>query len=167
MDFCLQELAALGKKANAKVGRKASKKERENLLNISISRGRVKKGKPGSPKVNVQMNKERPQKPMKAEPLVKEEGEMSDNEEVYEQFKEVKWMEWCEDVMADEIKTLKRLQRLQTTSADLPKETVHISSGFPFSILYLSFCIIEFMYSIIFFRCFRKFGITYSFLAEV
>lgn len=118
------ELAALGKKANAKVGRKASKKERENLLNISISRGRVKKGKPGSPKVNVQMNKERPQKPMKAEPLVKEEGEMSDNEEVYEQFKEVKWMEWCEDVMADEIKTLKRLQRLQTTSADLPKETV-------------------------------------------
>ncbi|KAI3469083.1 hypothetical protein Pfo_025746 [Paulownia fortunei] len=24
---------------------------------------------------------------------------MSDNEEVYEQFKEVKWMVWCEDVM--------------------------------------------------------------------
>ncbi|XP_030959800.1 protein CHROMATIN REMODELING 5 isoform X2 [Quercus lobata] len=118
------ELAVLGKKANAKVGRKTSKKERENLLNTSISRGRAKKGKPGSPKLNVQMNKGRPQKPMKLEPLVKEEGEMSDNEEVYEQFKEVKWMEWCEDVMVDEIKTLKRLQRLQTTSADLPKEKV-------------------------------------------
>lgn len=55
---------------------------------------------------------------------MKEEGEMSDDEEVYEQFKEQKWMEWCEDVLADEIKTLGRLQKLQTTSADLPKEKV-------------------------------------------
>lgn len=62
----------------------------------------------------------------KVEPLIKEEGEMSDNEEVYEQFKEVKWMEWCEDVMVYEEKTLKRLQRLQTTSADLPKDKVNI-----------------------------------------
>lgn len=52
---------------------------------------------------------------------------MSDNEEVYEHFKEVKWMEWCEDVMTDEIKTLRRLQRLQTTSADLPKDKVCLS----------------------------------------
>lgn len=51
---------------------------------------------------------------------------MSDNEEVYEQFKEVKWMEWCEDVMMDEERTLKRLQKLQTTSADLPKEKVDL-----------------------------------------
>lgn len=56
--------------------------------------------------------------------MAKEEGEMSDNEEVYEQFKEVKWMEWCQDVMLDEEKTLKRLQKLQSTSADLPKEKV-------------------------------------------
>ncbi|XP_039054368.1 protein CHROMATIN REMODELING 5-like [Hibiscus syriacus] len=35
-----------------------------------------------------------------------------------------KWMEWCEDVMIDEIKTLRRLQRLQTTSADLHKDKV-------------------------------------------
>jgi chromodomain-helicase-DNA-binding protein 1 len=49
---------------------------------------------------------------------------MSDNEELCEQFKEVKWMEWCEEVMFDEIKTLKRLNKLQTTSADLPKEKV-------------------------------------------
>jgi chromodomain-helicase-DNA-binding protein 1 len=64
------------------------------------------------------------QKPRKVEPIVKEEGEMSDNEEVYEQFKEVKWMEWCQDVMVEEMKTLKRLHRLQTTSANLPKEKV-------------------------------------------
>ncbi|XP_059429432.1 protein CHROMATIN REMODELING 5 isoform X1 [Corylus avellana] len=118
------ELVALGKRANAKVGRKASKKERDNLLNISVSRGRDKKGKAGSQKVTVQMNKERRQKPTKVEPLVKEEGEMSDNEEVYEQFKEVKWMEWCQDVMVGEMKTLERLQRLQIISANLPKEKV-------------------------------------------
>ena len=78
----------------------------------------------GSPKLNFKMSRDRPQRPLKVEPLVKEEGEMSDNEEVYGQFKEVKWMEWCEDVMIDEIKTLRRLQRLQTTSADLPKDKV-------------------------------------------
>ncbi|XP_048228059.1 protein CHROMATIN REMODELING 5 isoform X2 [Ricinus communis] len=119
------ELAhAGGKSTNAKVGRKATKKQKENALNISVSRGRVKKGKTGSATVAVQMSKNRPQKPQKAEQLVKEEGEMSDNEELCEQFKEVKWMEWCEDVMVAEIKTLRRLQKLQTTSADLPKEKV-------------------------------------------
>lgn len=82
-----------------------------------------RKGKPGSPKVNVKL-RDRTSRPQRVENLVKEEGEMSDNEEVYEHFKEVKWMEWCEDVMADEIKTLERLQRLQTTSAKLPKEKV-------------------------------------------
>jgi chromodomain-helicase-DNA-binding protein 1 len=148
-----QELAALGKRANAKVSRKASKKERDNLLNISVSRGRDKKGKAGSQKVNVQMNKERRQKPTKVEPLVKEEGEMSDNEEVYEQFKEVKWMEWCEDVMIDEVKTLERLQRLQTTSANLPKEKVVFSFWFSFYLV-LCYYSLELMYSIFFsFRC--------------
>jgi chromodomain-helicase-DNA-binding protein 1 len=116
------ELAAAGggKNTNGKLGRKASKKEKENMLNVPVSRGREKR-KPGSPKV---ASKDRGQKQQRAEPLVKEEGEMSDNEEVYEQFKEVKWMEWCADVMVDEMKTLKRLQRLQTTSADLPKDKV-------------------------------------------
>ncbi|XP_031277170.1 protein CHROMATIN REMODELING 5 [Pistacia vera] len=119
------ELAAVGgKSANAKVGRKASKKEKENILNMSISQMKGKKGKSGTPKVNFQITKDRLHKPRKVEPLVKEEGEMSDNEEVYEQFKEVKWMEWCEDVMITEIKTLQRLHRLQTTSANLPKEKV-------------------------------------------
>ncbi|PSR90154.1 Protein CHROMATIN REMODELING like [Actinidia chinensis var. chinensis] len=118
------ELVSIGgKNSNAKVGRKASKKQRETLLNTSVSR-KGKQGKPGSPKLNVQMNRVRAFKAQKAEPLVKEEGEMSDTEEVYEHFKEVKWMEWCEDVMVEEEKTLRRLQRLQTTSADLPKEQV-------------------------------------------
>ncbi|GAY42250.1 hypothetical protein CUMW_065340 [Citrus unshiu] len=135
MDFMIKyygdakELAAVGaKNANAKVGRKASKKGREkseNILNMPISRLRDKKGKPGSAKVNFQSTKDRFHKPQRVEqPLTKEEGEMSDNEEVYEQFKEVKWMEWCEDVMADEIRTLQRLQRLQATSDNLPKEKV-------------------------------------------
>ncbi|XP_039028589.1 protein CHROMATIN REMODELING 5-like [Hibiscus syriacus] len=119
------ELAAVGgKNPGVKYGRKASKKEKQNPLNISISHVRDKKGKPGSTKVSFKMGRDRSERPQKVELLVKEEGEMSDNEEVYEQFKEVKWMEWCEDVMIDEIKTLRRLQRLQTTSADLPKDKV-------------------------------------------
>lgn len=116
----LEFAAARGKNLNAKIGRKALKKEKENLLAVSNSRRKDKKLRP-----NVQtMGRDRSQKFQKVEPLVKEEGEMSDTEEVYEQFKEVKWMEWCEDVMGGEEKTLNRLQRLQTTSINLPKEKV-------------------------------------------
>lgn len=107
-----------------KAGRKNAKKQKETLVS-AVVKGR--QGKPSSPRVDVQMNKKRAPKSQKIEPLVKEEGEMSDNEEVYEQFKEVKWREWCEDVMIDEVKTLKRLQKLQSTSADLPKEKVSCS----------------------------------------
>lgn len=145
-----------GKNANAKVGRKASKKGREkseNILNMPISRMRDKKGNPASAKVNFQTSKDRFHKPQRVEqPLLKEEGEMSDDEEVYEQFKEVKWMEWCEDVMVSEIKTLQRLQRLQATSDNLPKEKV--ASVFP------SFCWFMFFSRIIyltFFHCFSHF----------
>ncbi|KAL0390776.1 UNVERIFIED_CONTAM: protein CHROMATIN REMODELING 5 [Sesamum calycinum] len=116
------EVAAVGgKNSNVKVGRKNAKRQKETFM---TSRGRGRQGKPGSPSVNVQVNRKRAPKSQKIEPLAKEEGEMSDNEEVYEQFKEVKWREWCEDVMIDEEKTLKRLQKLQSTSADLPKEKV-------------------------------------------
>lgn len=107
------------------MGKKVSKKDRENILNVPASQGRGKKGKAGSAMVAGQTNKDRLAKPQKVEPLVKEEGEMSDNEEVYEKLKEEKWMEWCEDVMVDQTKTLGRLQRLQTISADLPKEKVY------------------------------------------
>lgn len=113
--------AAGGKNSNVKGGRKASKNVKDNVLNTAQTR----ENRAAAPvKVKLQAKKERPQKLAKAEPLAKEEGEMSDDEEVYEQFKEAKWMEWCEDVMADEIKTLNRLHRLQTTSANLPKEKV-------------------------------------------
>lgn len=95
------------KNAYSKVGKKTSKKEKEHLVDISLSRGQEKKKNTGSYKVNVQMRKDRLQKPLKVEPIVKEEGEMSDDdEEVYEQFKEVKWLEWCQDVMVEEGKTL-------------------------------------------------------------
>nr|GLL31599.1 protein CHROMATIN REMODELING 5 isoform X2 [Ipomoea trifida] len=111
------EVAAIGgKNPNVKVGRKGNKKQKDSLPNITAPHSKAKHGKPS--------NKGLAQKPQKTEQLVKEEGEMSDNEEVYKQFKEGKWMEWCEDVMIDEEKTLKRLQKLQTTSADLPKEKV-------------------------------------------
>lgn len=103
-----------------KAGRKNAKRQKETLASTAV------KGRQGKPIVDVQMNRKRPPKSQKIEPLVKEEGEMSDNEEVYEQFKEVKWREWCEDVMVDEVKTLKRLQKLQSTSADLPKEKVSL-----------------------------------------
>ncbi|KAF4394940.1 hypothetical protein F8388_017668 [Cannabis sativa] len=119
------ELAAFGgKNSSAKIGRKGSKKDRGNILNVPISQSRAKKGKAGSVLIAGKMNKDRSARSQKVEPLVKEEGEMSDNEEVYEKFKEEKWMEWCEDVMVDQMKTLGRLQRLQTTSANLPKDKV-------------------------------------------
>lgn len=121
-----------------KVGRKNAKKQKETFVS---SRGRGRQGKPGSPSVNVQVNRKRAPKSQKIEPLVKEEGEMSDNEEVYEQFKEVKWREWCEDVMMDEEKTLKRLQKLQSTSADLPKEKVGWSISYHLSLFALVFVI--------------------------
>ncbi|KAF8403596.1 hypothetical protein HHK36_011700 [Tetracentron sinense] len=119
-----KEFAAVGgKNLKPKVGRKAFNNERENNLNISRTRIKDLKEKSGSPKPNVKMNKDRLQKFQRVEPIVKEEGEMSDTE-LYEQFKESKWMEWCQDVMVDEKKTLKRLQKLQSTSANLPKEKV-------------------------------------------
>ncbi|XP_057515682.1 protein CHROMATIN REMODELING 5 isoform X1 [Amaranthus tricolor] len=117
------EIAAVsGKKSNSK-GRNKSSKNMQNSPQLAKPRGRGR-GRPNSPKLPNHVEKTRSHRSQKIEPLVKEEGEMSDNEEVYEQFKEVKWMEWCEDVMIDEVRTLKRLQKLQTTSANLPKEKV-------------------------------------------
>ncbi|CAA3031731.1 Hypothetical predicted protein [Olea europaea subsp. europaea] len=91
---------------------------------MPLSPGKGKQMKSDFPNPSVQINSSRARKPQNVKPLVKEEGEMSDSGEVYEQFKEAKWMEWCEDVMIDEEKTLKHFQKLQSTSADLPKEKV-------------------------------------------
>ncbi|KAL2485488.1 Protein CHROMATIN REMODELING 5 [Abeliophyllum distichum] len=120
----MEVVAVGGRNSKIKVDRTNAKKQKENLLNIPLSRGKGKQMKSDFPNPSVQINKSRAPKAQKIKPLVKEEGEMSDNGEVYVQFKEVKWMEWCEDVMIDEEKTLKRLQQLQSTSADLPKEKV-------------------------------------------
>ncbi|KAI3707690.1 hypothetical protein L6452_26319 [Arctium lappa] len=119
------ELVAVGgKSSGTKGGRKGSKKHKDHVPNIPTSRSKGKQWKPGSPETKVPKGKLKMTRGRKNVPLVKEEGEMSDTEEVYEQFKEVKWMEWCEDVLIEEKKTLERLHRLQTTSADLPKEKV-------------------------------------------
>ncbi|CAN0922487.1 Protein CHROMATIN REMODELING 5 [Linum grandiflorum] len=118
--------AAGGKSSKVRAARKASKKETGPLVNDDAAfRMRAKKMKSNLGMVsNSQSGRNRHQKPQIVEPLVKEEGEMSDNEELSVQFKQMKWTEWCHDIMVQEIKTLKRLHRLQTTSADLPKETV-------------------------------------------
>ncbi|XP_023733259.1 protein CHROMATIN REMODELING 5 [Lactuca sativa] len=117
------ELVAVG--GNAKGGRKATKKQKDQFpITNPTSHTRAKQWKPGETKLPKNKMKMTRGTGKKNKPLVKEEGEMSDTEEVYEQFKEVKWMEWCEDVLTEEKKTLERLHRLQTTSADLPKEKV-------------------------------------------
>ncbi|KAK6936953.1 Chromo domain [Dillenia turbinata] len=118
------ETAAFGgNNLNAQAGRKSSKKEKENLQSMSKLHLKDRR-KPVSPKHNAQVDKGRPQRLQRVEPLVKEEGEMSDTEEVCLQFRDMKFMEWCQDAMKNEERTLKRLHRLQTTSADLPKEKV-------------------------------------------
>lgn len=146
---------------NSRIGRKPSSKEREHVMNIPLLRGQEKKKKKGS--AHVQVRKDRIQKPQKVEPIVKEEGEMSDDEEVYEQFKEVKWMEWCQDVMVEEMKTLKRLHRLQTTSANLPKEKVsHGILSFIMSIWNM----FTLFTSPVLYRFFQKYATIYNFLGE-
>ncbi|XP_010907831.1 protein CHROMATIN REMODELING 5 isoform X1 [Elaeis guineensis] len=112
-----------GKGSKVKGSRKIANAEVENVSRTFNSRSRDANSK--LPKVNPRSNKDHIQRRQKAEPRVKEEGEISESEqERYQQFKEEKWMEWCADVMDEEEQTLKRLQRLQTTSLDLPKEKV-------------------------------------------
>jgi chromodomain-helicase-DNA-binding protein 1 len=56
----------------------------------------------------------------------REEGEISESEAEtkYRLDKEEKWLEWCSEVLDEEQDTLKRLDRLQNTSVNLPKEKV-------------------------------------------
>ncbi|KAJ4969882.1 hypothetical protein NE237_002981 [Protea cynaroides] len=119
-----KEFAAVGgKNSKAKAAHKASNIEAEAIHKIPKTRFKDAKGRSSSPKSNVRMGKDILQKHQRVEPVVKEEGEMSDTE-LYQQFKEEKWMEWCADVMEDEVRTLKSLEKLQYTSSDLPKEKV-------------------------------------------
>ncbi|CAD5165770.1 unnamed protein product [Musa acuminata subsp. malaccensis] len=117
-----KEFASINGKSKVKGSRKVVN-EGENVSKLSGSRVRDVNMKAGLSKLNSR-EKDRFQK-LKVEPQVKEEGEISDSEqERYQKLKEEKWMEWCADVMEEEEQTLKRLQRLQTTSIDLPKEKV-------------------------------------------
>ncbi|KAH0466200.1 hypothetical protein IEQ34_006303 [Dendrobium chrysotoxum] len=111
-----------GKISKAKGSQKASKKE-ENAMKTKQSKD--VSWKESSPGLHSRAKKVSHQKRRKVEPTVKEEGELSESEqERYQQFKEEKWMEWCADVMEEEVQTLRRLERLQTTSLNLPKEKV-------------------------------------------
>uniref|UniRef100_A0A1D1Y7W7 Chromodomain-helicase-DNA-binding protein 1 n=2 Tax=Anthurium amnicola TaxID=1678845 RepID=A0A1D1Y7W7_9ARAE len=119
-----KEFAIINRKSSkGKATREVIKTGRENSFKISNDRVKDTHRRSGSP-LNFR-NKDRGQKRKKVEPQVKEEGELSESEqERYQQFKEEKWMEWCSDVMEGEEQTLKRLERLQTTSVALPKEKV-------------------------------------------
>ncbi|XP_077218818.1 protein CHROMATIN REMODELING 5-like isoform X2 [Tasmannia lanceolata] len=117
-----KEFAAVGGK-NSKV--KVARSEAENHLKLSNTRSKVVQGKSAFPKRNVRTNQEPLHKRQRVENKVKEEGEISESEhDRYQRFKEERWRDWCSSVMDDEMRTLKRLEKLQTTSEDLPKEKV-------------------------------------------
>eukprot|EP00250_Pteridium_aquilinum_P009901 c19015_g1_i2 orf=976-6498(-) len=69
-------------------------------------------------------------KRQKVEASAKEEGEISETEEprykekLDQEAREERWREWCETNMQDQLPTLKRLEKLQSTSSDLPKDEV-------------------------------------------
>lgn len=114
-----------------------SRRERDDIKTINVDlkegHGLSSKTVSSNPKKWTKPNKERHQKRPKVEPKVKEEGEISESEEPqYQRYKEKidqetreeRWRGWCSNVMDDQLRTLKRLQKLQTTSVDLPKEEV-------------------------------------------
>ncbi|PKA67000.1 CHD3-type chromatin-remodeling factor PICKLE [Apostasia shenzhenica] len=112
-----------GKISKGKGSHGVSKNEEDSAMRTA--RSREVRSNAASPRRSSRANKVSLQKRQKVEPKVKEEGELSESEqERYQQFKEEKWMEWCADVMEEEEQTLRRLERLQTTSLNLPKEKV-------------------------------------------
>lgn len=99
---------------------KQARAEADRNVKVAINRGSE-----GLDRKASKLNSDSVQKRLKVEANVKEEGEVSDSEH-YKQFREEKWREWCTDIMFDEMRTLKRLEKLQTTSEDLPKEKVKL-----------------------------------------
>jgi chromodomain-helicase-DNA-binding protein 1 len=77
-------------------------------------------------KDDIKSNKDDIQKRKVVEAEAREEGEISESEAEtkYRLDKEEKWLEWCSEVLDEEQETLKRLDRLQNTSVNLPKEKV-------------------------------------------
>lgn len=126
LDSTFQEFASVtGKNPKAKGSRKSAKSELVVSKGSNIRSKELEK-KVCFPKANARKVREKNNRQQHIEePQVKEEGEVSESEqERYQQFKEEKWMEWCSDVMEEQMQTLKRLEKLQTTSVDLPKEKV-------------------------------------------
>ena len=75
-------------------------------------------------------NKDMSMKRQNVEASVKEEGEISETEEprykekLDQEAREERWRDWCETNMQDHLQILKRLEKLQRTSSDLPKDEV-------------------------------------------
>jgi len=168
LSYTLQEFANVnGKLAKGKGSRKNAKIEGENMI-ITNSRSKDANWKSSSLKLSSRARKVSLQKRQTVEPRVKEEGEISESEpENYEQYKEEKWMEWCEDVMKEEEQTLTRLERLQTTSLDLPKEKVAscwiVTFKFIFYVFHSSKQVVLTCTS---FRCLLEYASTFSSLGE-
>jgi len=163
----VQEFANVnGKLTKGKGSRKNAKIEGENMI-VTNSRSKEANWKSSSPKLSSRAKKVSLQKRQKVEPRVKEEGEISESEpENYEQYKEEKWMEWCADVMEEEEQTLTRLERLQTTSLDLPKEKVESCWILFKFIFYVFHSSKEVVLTCTFFRYLLEFVSTFSSLGE-
>ncbi|CAL5061213.1 unnamed protein product [Urochloa decumbens] len=123
--------SALLQKEYAKFSGKSSKAKagaRQTVNNDSSSGTRSMRGrqKDAQEKDDNKSNKDDIQKRKIVEAEAREEGEISESEAEtkYRLDKEEKWLEWCSEVLDEEQETLKRLDRLQNTSVNLPKEKV-------------------------------------------
>ncbi|XP_039833938.1 protein CHROMATIN REMODELING 5-like isoform X3 [Panicum virgatum] len=123
--------SALLQKEYAKFSGKSSKAKggsRQTVNNDSSSGTRSIRGrqKDAQEKDDNKSNKDDIQKRKIVEAEAREEGEISESEAEtkYRLDKEEKWLEWCSEVLDEEQETLKRLDRLQNTSVNLPKEKV-------------------------------------------
>ncbi|CAN6200132.1 unnamed protein product [Urochloa humidicola] len=123
--------SALLQKEYAKFSGKSTKAKagaRQTVNNDSSSGTRSMRGrqKDAQEKDDNKLNKDDILKRKIVEPEAREEGEISESEAEtkYRLDKEEKWLEWCFEVLDEEQETLKRLDRLQNTSVNLPKEKV-------------------------------------------
>ncbi|KAL6657430.1 hypothetical protein ACP70R_005210 [Stipagrostis hirtigluma subsp. patula] len=123
--------SALLQKEYAKFSGKTSKAKggaRQTVNNDSNSGSRSLRGrqKDVKGKDDNKLNKDDIPKRKIVEAEAREEGEISESEAEtkYRLDKEEKWLEWCSEVLDEEQETLKRLDRLQNTSLNLPKEKV-------------------------------------------
>ncbi|CAL5084492.1 unnamed protein product [Urochloa decumbens] len=123
--------SALLQKEYAKFSGKSSKAKagaRQTVNNDSSSGTRSMRGrqKDAQEKDDNKSNRDDIQKRKIVEAEAREEGEISESEAEtkYRLDKEEKWLEWCSEVLDEEQETLKRLDRLQNTSVNLPKEKV-------------------------------------------